>query len=79
MAGQPAIQRLFRQLTLMWGLVIVVKGSLTLWLLASLSTVNFVIVKGPAIFTLTLLATAATITIAASAVRREQRAIKPAG
>jgi hypothetical protein len=79
MAARPGIQRLLRQLTLMWGLVIVVKGSLTLWLLASLSTVNFVLIKGPAIFTLTLVATAATITIASSAVRREHQAMKSTG
>jgi intracellular septation protein A len=75
MAARPGIQRLLRQLTLMWGLVIVVKGSLTLWLLTSLSTVNFVLVKGAAIFTLTLLAAAATITIASIVVRRERRAM----
>jgi hypothetical protein len=57
----------------MWGVFIVVKGSLTLWLLTSLSTVNFVLVKGAAIFTLTLLAAAATITIASIVVRRERR------
>lgn len=75
MAVRPGIERLLRQLTLMWGLVIVVKGSLTLWLLASMSTVNFVLIKGPAVFTLTLLATVATITIASGAVGREHRAM----
>lgn len=73
MAARPGIQRLLRQLTLMWGLVIVLKGCLTLWLLSSLSTVNFVLVKGPAVFTLTLLATAATIAFASSAVSREHQ------
>jgi hypothetical protein len=38
------------------GLVIVVKGSVTLWLLGSLSTVNFVLIKRSAIISLTLLA-----------------------
>lgn len=78
MAVRPGIRRLLRQLTLMWGLVIVIKGALTLWLLASLSTVNFVLIKGPAIFTLTMLATAATITIASSAVSRDHHAMAPA-
>lgn len=75
LASRPVIQRLLRRLTLMWGLVIVAKGSLTLWLLTSLSTVNFVLVKGAAIFTLTLLAAAATVTIASIVVCRELRAM----
>ena len=75
MAARPGIRRLLRQLTLMWGLVIVVKATLTLWLLTSLSTMHFVIIKGPAIFTLTLLAAAATIAIAAIVVGREDRAM----
>ena len=75
MADRPRIQRLLRQLTVMWGLVIIAKGSLTLWLLASLSTVNFVLVKGAAIFTLTLLAAAATLTIASIVVCCERRAM----
>jgi hypothetical protein len=75
MADRPGIQRLLRQLTVLWGLVIIVKGSLTLWLLASLSTVNFVLVKGAAIFTLTLLAAGATIAIASIVVCRERRAM----
>jgi len=44
-AARPRIRRLFRRLTLLWGLVIVIKGSLTLWLLLSLSTVDFVPIK----------------------------------
>jgi len=77
LAARPGIQRLLRQLTLMWGLVIVAKGSLTLWLLTSLSTVNFVLVKGAAIFALTMLGAAATITISSIVVRRERRAMSP--
>ena len=75
MAARPGIRRLLRQLTFMWGLVILAKGSLTLWLLTSLSTVNFVLVKGAAIFTLTLLAAAATIAIATIVVSREHRSM----
>ncbi|HSV37908.1 MAG TPA: hypothetical protein VLI04_04035 [Nocardioidaceae bacterium] len=65
LAARPGIQGLFRRLTLLWGLVIVVKGSLTLWLLLSLSTLNFVLIKGSAIIALTLVATAATIALSA--------------
>ncbi|GAA3804843.1 VC0807 family protein [Nocardioides panacisoli] len=75
LAARPGIQLLLRRLTLMWGIVVVVKGSLTLWLLVSLSTVHFVLFKGAAIFGLTLLAAAATITIASLVVRREHRAL----
>lgn len=35
----------------MSGLVVLVKGSITLWLLATLSTVNFVLIKSGAIST----------------------------
>jgi uncharacterized membrane protein len=59
--ARPAVCRLFRRLTLMWGLVILAKGTLTLWLLTSLSTVSFVLIKGGAIITLTL--TAAVVTV----------------
>jgi uncharacterized membrane protein len=60
-AERPRIRRLFHRLTLMWGLVILLKGSLTLWLLLSLSTVDFVLIKGSAIITLTLTTAAATV------------------
>jgi hypothetical protein len=60
-AMRPQIRALFRRLTLMWGLVILVKAGITLWLLETLSTVNFVLIKGSAIITLTL--TAALVTV----------------
>ncbi|SFD03280.1 Intracellular septation protein A [Nocardioides terrae] len=60
-AARPEMRALFRRLTLMWGLVILVKGGITLWLLETLSTANFVLIKGGAIITLTL--TAAVVTL----------------
>jgi uncharacterized membrane protein len=60
-AERPRIRRLFRHLTLMWGLVILAKGSITLWLLVSLSTVDFVLIKGGAIISLTLATATATV------------------
>ena len=60
-AARPRICRLFRRLTLLWGLVILTKGSITLWLLVSLSTVDFVLIKGAAIITLTLATATATV------------------
>jgi len=67
----PRMRALFRGLTLMWGLVILVKGVTTLVLLESLSTVHFVLIKGGAITTLTV--TAAVVTVVWSVIvgRRE--------
>jgi uncharacterized membrane protein len=71
LAARPRIRRLFRDLTLLWALVIAIKGTVTLWLLLSLSTVNFVLVKSSAIIALTVLAVAATIALSAVVGRRE--------
>jgi intracellular septation protein A len=60
-AAHPEVRAHLRRLTLMWGLVILLKAGVTLWLLETLSTVNFVLVKGGAIVTLTL--TAAIVTV----------------
>ena len=60
----------------MWGPVILVKGSITLWLLETLSTVNFVLIKGGAIITLTL--TAALVTVVWSViVGRQEGLVQP--
>jgi hypothetical protein len=70
-AARPEMRSLFRRLTLMWGLVILAKAAITLWLLGALSTADFVLIKAGAIITLT--ATAATVTIVWSyAVARQQ-------
>lgn len=70
-AARPEVRAHLRRLTLMWGLVILVKGSITLWLLETLSPVNFVLIKSGAVMTLTL--TAALVTVAWSLIvgRRE--------
>lgn len=70
-AASPGVRELFRRLTLMWGLVILVKGSVTFWLLTTLSTVHFVLIKGGAILTLTLLAAATTVVWSVIVGRRE--------
>jgi hypothetical protein len=75
-AARPEMRKLFRRLTLMWGLVILVKGSVTLWLLESLGTINFVLIKGAAIITLTL--TAAVVTVVWSViVGRQEGLLRP--
>lgn len=71
LAVRPRICRLFKSLTLMWGLVILVKGSVTLWLLLSLSTVNFVLIKSGAIMGLTVLAVAVTVVWSVAVCRKE--------
>jgi len=72
-ADRPEIRAHFWRLTLLWGVVILVKGAITLWLLESLSTANFVLIKGGAIITLTL--TAAVVTLAWSYVVVRQQGL----
>jgi len=77
-AARPEVRSHLRRLTLLWGVVILAKGCVTLWLLESLSTANFVLIKGGAILTLTL--TAALVTIAWSVmVGRREGLFLPAG
>jgi hypothetical protein len=71
LAARPRVRRLFRRLTLMWGLVIIAKGSMTLWLLESQSTVDFVAMKTAAVVALTGTAAAATVWLAAVVARKE--------
>src|SRR3954454_13006002 len=77
-AERPRVRRLFHRLTLMWGLVIVVKGSLTLWLLVSLSTVDFVLIKGGVIISITLATATATVIWSVLVGRREGLLAPPA-
>jgi hypothetical protein len=70
-AERPGFLQLFRRLTLLWGLVIAVKGLVTLWLLVSLPMVSFVVIKSGAILTLTLGAVAATVAMSAAVGRQE--------
>lgn len=71
MALRPGVRRLFHRLTLMWGLVILLKGSVTLALLLSLPTVDYVLVKGAVIIALTLLTVTVTILWSVAVARRE--------
>src|SRR3954447_2876971 len=77
-AERPRVRRLFHRLTLMWGLVIVVKGTLTLWLLVSLSTVDFVLIKGGVIISITLATATATVIWSVLVGRREGLLAPPA-
>jgi hypothetical protein len=77
LAARSAVRSLFRRLTLMWGLVILLKGTLTLWLLLSLSTVDYVLVKGSVIITLTLLTVIVTV-VWSVVVARSEGLLEPA-
>jgi hypothetical protein len=55
----------------MWGMVVIAKASITLWLLESQSTVDFVLIKNAAVITLTLVAVAATVAMSVIVGRRE--------
>jgi intracellular septation protein A len=70
-AARPEMCALFRRLTLMWGLVILVKAGITLWLLKALSTADFVLIKGGAITTLTMTAAVVTVVWSYAVARRQ--------
>ncbi len=71
----PRVRRLFRRLTLMWGAVCLAKGGVGLWLLLSLSTPNFVLVKSLSMITMTGLAVAVTVWGSVVVLRKERIAL----
>lgn len=71
LAVRPAIQRLFRHLTLLWALLALGKATMTLWLLLSQSLETFVLVKSVAVLGINGSAIAATIGLAVLVGRRE--------
>jgi uncharacterized membrane protein len=77
LAARPRVRRLFQRLTAMWGLVILTKASLTLWLLETQSTVDFVLIKSTAIIALTGAGAVATICLAAAVARKEDMLARP--
>ncbi len=76
--ARTEMRALFRQLTLMWGVVILAKATITFWLLETLSTVNFVLIKGGAVITLTLTAVLVTL-VWSVVVGRQTGLLRPAG
>ena len=68
---RPAIQRLFRNLTVLWAVLCLAKATITLWLLQSQSLHTFVVAKGISILAITTLTIAATIAATAVVGRRE--------
>jgi hypothetical protein len=72
MAVRPGVRRLFWRLTLMWGLLIAVKGAVSWWLLQSQSLVDFVLLKTISTSSLTAIGAAATIWATVLTARDEQ-------
>lgn len=70
-AARPRMRSLFRHLTLMWGLVILTKATITFVLLQSLTTVDFVLIKAAAITALTAAAAIVTVVWAVCVGRQE--------
>lgn len=70
-AARPRVRALFRGLTLMWGLVVLLKAGITLTLLEILTTTDFVIVKSSAIAVLTVVTAVVTVVWSVVIGRRE--------
>ncbi|MBB6628250.1 septation protein IspZ [Nocardioides sp. KIGAM211] len=71
LALRPRIQRLFRNLTVLWALLGLAKATMTLWLLQSTSMSTFILVKSISALTINMVAAAATIALAAYVARQE--------
>ena len=68
---RPRIQRLFRNLTIMWATLCIAKAVFVLWLLHSQSLETFVLVQGVSVVTFNILATAVTIAAAMLVAKKE--------
>ena len=68
---RPRVQRLFRNLTVMWAVLCIGKASFTLWLLQSQSLEDFVLIKSVTVLAVNMFAAAATIAVATLCARRE--------
>ncbi len=68
---RPRIRRLFRNLTVLWAVLGLVKGTTTLWLLQSQSLETFVLVKSVSGLAMNTSAALATIALAGVVARRE--------
>jgi hypothetical protein len=70
-AGRPRIQRLFWHLTLLWAVLALTKSVVTVWLLESMPTAEFVAVKSVFIMAVILVGTVATVAAAFRVARSE--------
>jgi len=72
LAALPRVRRLFRRLTFMWGSVCLAKGLVGLWLLLSLSTADFVLIKSLSMVGMTALAVGVTVWGSSVVLRKER-------
>jgi hypothetical protein len=70
-ASRPRIQRLFWRLTLLWAVLALVKSVVTVWLLESMPTVEFVAVKSTFILAVVIGGTMVTVVAAFRVARAE--------
>jgi hypothetical protein len=70
-ASRPRIQRLFWHLTLLWAILGVTKCIVTVWLLESLPTTEFVAIKSVFVLGVIVVGTAVTVTAAFRVARSE--------
>ena len=70
-ASRTVVRRLFWHLTLMWGVVCLLKCGIGYWLLESQSLVNFVLIKNLAVLSLTALSVLTTVLVSITVARRE--------
>lgn len=71
LAMRPRIRRLFRNLTVLWAVLGLLKASMTLWLLQSQSLDTFILVKSVSMLLINTLAAFATVGLAALVARQE--------
>lgn len=71
LAMRPRIRRLFRNLTVLWAVLGLLKASMTLWLLQSQSLDTFILVKSISMLLINTLAAFATVGLAALVARKE--------
>jgi len=71
LATRPRMRRLFRNLTILWAVLGLARAAMTLWLLQSQSLETFVLVKSISMLSINVLATFATIGLAALVARKE--------
>ena len=71
LAMRPRVQRLFRNLTVLWAVLCLGKALMTLWLLESQSLATFVLVKSISMLAINVLAAVATIGAAVVVARKE--------
>jgi hypothetical protein len=71
LAARPRIRSLFRQLTLLWGILLGAKATLTLYLLQSMTVADYVAAKSVISPTVAIAGAGVTVALSARVARRE--------